>query len=48
MNTITIWIVDRIHETLSLCTIAARQLSKYQRVRALSEGQWFDAYEFIG
>lgn len=46
--TTTIWIVDREAETVSLCTIYAEYLCKYQRVRALANGEWLDAYEFVG
>jgi hypothetical protein len=47
-NTVTIWIADEINGTLSLTTIPAAMLSRLQRARAQSDGQWFDAYIWIG
>ena len=46
--TVTIWIADEINGTLSLTTIPAALLPTMQRVRAQSEGVWFDAYIWIG
>jgi hypothetical protein len=46
-STVTIWIADEINGTLSLTTIPAALLPKLQRVRAQSEGEWFDAYIWI-
>lgn len=45
-DTVTIWILNREQGLLGLTTIYAADLPKFRRVRALSEGQWLDAYEF--
>ena len=45
MDTITKWIVNKEDNTIELATIPASELKHYHRVRALSEGKWFDAIE---
>lgn len=47
MGTITIWIVDRVAETVSLCTIRCEYLAKYRLVMVLSAGEWIRAYDWI-
>lgn len=44
----TLWIADEINGTLTLTDIPTILLPKLQRVRALSDGQWFNAYVWIG
>ena len=44
MNTVTVWIINTANETLDLVTMPAAELAKCQRVRALSDGEWFNAY----
>lgn len=47
MEIITIWIVDRVAETVSLCTVRREYLTKYRLVMVLSDGEWLRAYEWI-